>query len=276
VPVSERFLFAMLILVSATLVLFTILFTFPTAAKFVLVVVALLLDVLAFSTKFYAQFFTPFLHMKGRTVTLKDSEAFTLAPTGNAIIVRSGGDTYASAFVKIPSYRSATEMNPEEKVDFTKLFSRVMTLSKTPVKFAAQLYVINKDSYIGNIRNRLNEAEEKYGGTSLDKGASKEAVERIKGEVTMWHNLFDHVSKTQSRSLEAYAMITSQGGNEEEAVNLALQKADEVATGVSALFGIGATIMEGEEMLKFVEPDYIIPVVTAAEQIRGATMEKEV
>ncbi len=266
----------MLILVSATLIIFTLLFTFSDAAKFALIVVALLLDILAFSTKFYTRFFIPFLQMKGRTVTLSGSEAFTLAPTGNAIVVRDGGDTYASAFVKIPSYRSATEMNPDEKIDFAKLFSRAMTISKTPVKFATQLYVINKDSYISNIRSKLNEAEERYSGTSLDKGASKEQTERIKGEVTMWHNLFDHVSKTRSLSLEAYAMVTSQGGSEEEAVNLALQRADEIATGISALFGISASVMEGEEMLKFVEPDYIIPVVTAAEQLRGNTVGKEV
>lgn len=260
----------MLILVSATLILVTLLFTFSTIVKLVMVLVALLVDILAFSTKFYTQFFIPFLQMKGRVVTLNDSEAFTLAPTGNAIIVRKGSDVYASAFIKIPSYRSATEMSPEEKVDFSKMFSRVMTLSSVPVKFASQMYVINKDSYIGSIRSKLNEAEERYSGISLNKGASKEQVERTKGEVTMWHNLFDHVSKTRSQSLEPYAMITSQGGNEEEAINLALQKADEVATGISALFGINATIIEGEEMLKFVEPDYMIPVVTAAEQLRGA------
>lgn len=274
---SERLLFAILILVSMALVLFTLLFTFlPDAVKFLFVVVALLCDLLAFSTKYYFQFFIPFLGMKNRTVLLNESEAFTMAPSGNAIVVRNGQDTYASAIIRIPSYRSATEMSAEEKTDFTKMFSRVLSLARSPVKFAAQLYVIDKDNYIANIKSKLDEAEERYQGTVLNKNLPKAESERARGEVTMWHNLFDSVSKTKSQSLEAYAMVTSQGSTEEEAINLALQQADEIATGISAIFGITAGIIEGTEMLKFLEPDYMIPVVTISEQMRENSVAKQV
>jgi hypothetical protein len=267
--------FAILITVSIALVLFTLLFSLPDAVKLVMVIAALACDVLAFSTKYYYQFFFPFLHMKDRTVLLNDSEAFTMAPSGNAIVVRNGQDLYASAIVKIPSYRSATEMTPDEKTDFSRSFSRVLSLARNPVKFSAQLYVINKDNYIANIKGKLDEAEERYQSATLNKTISKAESERIRGEVTMWHNLFDSVSKTRSQSLEAYAMITSPGSTEEEAVNLALQQADEIATGISATFGISASIVEGPEILKFLEPDYMIPVVTISEQMREKTVARE-
>jgi len=272
---SERVVFSLLIMVSVVLVLFTLLFSFSDAIKFVLVIVALAFDLLAFSTKYYFQFFIPFLGMKGRTVVLNDGEAFTMAPSGNAIVARSGQDTYASAIVRIPSYRSATEMTSAEKTDFAKMFSRVLNLARNPVKFSAQLYVINKDEYIAEIKNKLDEAEERYQSTTLNKGLPKAESERVRGEVTMWHNLFDSVNKTRSLSLEAYAMITSPGNTEEEAVNLALQQADEVATGISAIFGIAASIVEGKELLKFLEPDYMIPAVTISEQMREKTVGKE-
>jgi hypothetical protein len=272
---SERMVFALLIMISVVLVLFTLLFYFSDAIKFVLVIVALAFDVLAFSTKYYFQFFVPFLGMKGRTVVLKDGEAFTMAPSGNAIVVRNGQDTYASAIVRIPSYRSATEMNPAEKTDFAKMFGRVLSLARSPVKFAAQLYVINKDEYIANIKNKLDEAEERYQSTIMNKGLPKAESERVRGEVTMWHNLFDSVNKTRSLSLEAYAMVTSPGNTEEEAVNLALQQADEIATGISAIFGIAAGLVEGKELLKFLEPDYLIPAVTISEQMREKTVDRE-
>ncbi len=135
--------------------------------------------------------------------------------------------------------------------------------------------MINKDAYINNIRNKLNDAEEKYQEAMVRKDIPKTESERIRGEVTMWHNLFDNVSKVKSQALEAYAMTTAMGGNEDEAVNLALQQADELASGISAVFGITATIAEGEEMLKFIEPDYMIPIVTASEQmnVRNASVE---
>lgn len=140
------------------------------------------------------------------------------------------------------------------------------------MKFASQLYVINKDEYIGNIRGKLNEAEERYQNLAVNQEVQKSDSERVKGEVTMWHNLYDNVSKTKSQALEAYAMVTAQGGNDEEASNLALQQADEIATGLSAVFGIGASVVEGEELLKFVEPDHMIPSVTISEQIMESSL----
>ncbi len=243
-----------------------------TVIKIVLALLAIFTDILAFSTKLYMSFFIPFLTMKGRNAIIDDTEPFTLAPSGNAIVVRRGSDIFASAFLKIPTYRSATEMNDEEKIDFSRLFSRALTITKSPVKFGAQLYVINKDAYINNIKDKLNEAEERYQNASVSKTISKADSERIRGEVTMWHNLFDSVNRVRSQALEAFAMITAQGGSEEEAINLALQQADELASGVSSVFGITATTAEGPDLLKFIEPDYMIPTATVSEQMRQRSM----
>jgi hypothetical protein len=252
--------------------IFTYIMTNSPVVDTVLALFVLLFDLLAFCTKFYTPFFVPFLQMRNRTVVLESEEPFVLVSSGNAIIIRKEGDVYASAFIRIPTYRSATEMSAEEKIDFSRLFSRALTLSKKPVKFGAQLYVINKDTYINHIVNKLNEAEEKYQNMSVNKNVSKAEAERVRGEVTMWHNLFDSVNKVKSQALEAFAMTTAYGGNEEEALNLALQQADELAVGISSIFGVTATLIEGEELLKFIEPDYMIPTVTISEQIREKSL----
>lgn len=270
--VSQRFLFAIFLIIAFTLVLVTNLLPLDAISKFVLIIIALAIDILAFSTKLYASFFVPLLRMKGRTATLSSEEAFRMAPGANAIVVRSGADILASAFVSIPTYISATEMNQNEKLDFAKLFSRVLTLTKNPVKFGAQLYVINKDDYINNIKTKLDEAEQRYQEASVNKSVDKGDADRIRGEVTMWHNLFDSVSKVKSQALEAYAMTTAQGGSEEEAINLALQQADELASGISAVFGVSASIVQGQDMLRYIEPDYMIPLVTISEQLKTSAM----
>lgn len=270
--VSQKFLFVVLLLISITLLIFTYLISNSPILDSVLAVFVLFFDLLAFTTKFYTPFFVPFLQMKNRTVVLESEEPFVLAPSGNALIIRKEGDVYATAFIRIPTYRSATEMSEEEKIDFSRLFSRALTISRRPVKFGAQLYVINKDAYISHIVSKLNEAEEKYQNMSVTKNVSKEESERVRGEVTMWHNLFDSVNKVKSQALEAFAMTTAFGGNEEEAINLALQQADELAVGISSVFGVTATLIEGEELLKFIEPDYMIPVVTITEQMREQTI----
>jgi hypothetical protein len=268
-------LFAIFMIIAFIPLAFMYVYTGNPALSLGLAILALFFDIIAFSTKLYAVFFIPFLKMKKGVVVMETEEPFVMSPSGNAIIVRKDRDVYASAFVKIPTYRSGTEMQPDEKIDFARLFSRALTISRKPVKFGAQLYVINKDAYINNIRNKLNEAEERYQEAIVKKDISKADAERIRGEVTMWHNLFDNVSKVKSQALEAYAMTTALGGNEEEAVNLALQQADELCAGISSVFGVTATIAEGEDMLKFVEPDYMIPLVTISEQIRERTVTGE-
>lgn len=265
---SQKQLFVSLFVASVLPLLAIYMLGLPEVVNFVLAILVLALDVLAFSTKLYMSFFMPFTKMKNHTAVLYEDDAFTMVPSGNAIISRRYGATYASAFVKIPSYRSATEMNQEEKVDFSRLFSRALTITNEPVKYATQLYVINKDEYISNIRNKLDEAEERYQNASVDKDITKRESERISGEVTMWHNLYDSVNKVRSQALEAFAMVSSEGGTEEEAVSLALQRADDVAAGVSSVFGVTATIVEGEELLRLIEPDHMIPLVTVSEQIR--------
>ncbi|MDE1873658.1 MAG: hypothetical protein KGI04_00875 [Candidatus Micrarchaeota archaeon] len=273
--ISQKFLFSILMLISLIFIIGIYLLDVPAVFKLVLAVLALAFDLLAFSTKLYMSFFIPFLKAKNRTVTLEADEAFNMAPSGNAIVVRRGGSVYASAFITIPTYRSATEMNNEEKIDFARLFSRALTISKSSVKFATQLYVINKDAYISNIRGRLDEAEEKYQNASMNPQMKKADSERTRGEATMWHNLYDNVNKVGSQALEAFAMVSAEGGTEEEAINLVLQRADEIASGVSSVFGVSAAVVEGEDLLRFVEPDHMIPPITVGEQLREKNMAAE-
>ncbi len=273
---SQRFLFALMLIASCTFLLFIYILPPNPLQKFIFAILCLLFDLIAFSTKLYMDFLVPMLKMRGRTIVVDDEEAFVLAPSGEAITVRKGGDIFASAFVKIPSYRSGTEMTPEEKVEFAKLFGRALTITNRPVRFGAQLYVINKDKYIGNIRDKLNEVEERYQRATMNKDISKGEAERIRGEVTMWHNLLDNVNKVKSHALDAFAMITEQGNTEEEAVTLVTQQANELVAGLSSIFGIAANVVVGEDILRYIEPDYMIPVVTETEQLRGKIAEEGV
>ncbi len=270
--ISQNILFASFLVVAFGIIAINIVVPLPAAVQIFLLVIALAADVVAFSTRYYAYMFGPFFKMKNGKVTLNDSEAFTLSPSGNAIIVREGEGVWATSYIRVPVYKSGTEMSPEEKVDFSSLFSRVVTLSKDPFRIATQLSVINKDDYLNRIRDKMNAAEERYQRIVGDQAAKKPAVERVKGEVTMWHNLFDNVTKAQSNALSTYVMVSAYGGSEDEAVNIVLRKADELASGIGAIFGVAPTMVQGTDMLAFVEPEYIIPVGTVSEQIRQKTV----
>lgn len=245
------------------------------AVSAVLAILALLVALAAFLTKDYVYLLDAVRNRKGNTLVLGSEEAFVLTPSGNALIRRENGSVYASCFVRIPIYRSATEMSNEEKIELSKLFGRVLTLSKEPIRLSAQLYMINKDKYIERLRNMLNESEEKYRGMQSISGGERqqEMIDRIRGEVTMWRNLLENVSKSRSQVLVLYAMASAIGGTDEEAATLAYNQAEDLAGGISATLGVNATVVTGNDMLAFVEPDFMIPMETVSERLREKTME---
>ena len=240
-----------------------------------LAIIAILVSLAAFLTKDYLYLLDAVKKRKDRTLILGDGEASTIAPSGNAMVRRENGKIYGSAFVKIPMYRSSTEMNDEEKTEISKMFGRILTLSKNPIKLSAQLYMINKDEYINKLRDILNRSEERYRNiqASKDPGSSKSGEQaRIRGEITMWRNLLDNVSSSRSQSLVLYAMVSAIGGTEEEAANIAYSQAEDLAGGISATLGVTASVVTGKEILSFVEPDFMIPTETISERMHQKTI----
>ncbi|MCL4553091.1 MAG: hypothetical protein M1305_06030, partial [Candidatus Marsarchaeota archaeon] len=173
----------------------------------------------------------------------------------------------------IPLYRSGTEMSDAEKLDMAKLFSRVLTVTKNTVKIASQVYIVNKDDYIARIRQKLDESEAKLRSIPAEPGNEK-ARTRAEGEMTMWHNLLNNVSSSKSEAMVSYAMVSAFGTNDEEASAIAYQRAEEIASGISAILGISAYVAHGDEILDFVQPDRSVPAETVNELIRQKSMQE--
>lgn len=267
----KTILFAVLFISAFVLLILEFVLPLGPLVSSLLAVIALILDVLAFSVRFYSYIFVPFLHMKDKKVVLSNEEAYVLSPTENSIITRSGDRIFATVFVKIPVYKSGTEMTDEERISFAKLFGSLATLSTSPVRITSQVYIINKDEYISQIRERLDKAEITYRQVSEDKTAAKGAVERANGEITMWHNMLDNIVQAESHALVTFATVTAEGGTDEEATNVAIQRGDEIAAGIGATLGVTPTIVSGDELLLFVDPERAVPYSTISEGIRENT-----
>ncbi len=240
--------------------------------SFILMGFALVLDVMAFSVRFYSYIYIPLMRMRDKKIVLSNSEPFFFSTSNNTIITRETDAFRASAFIKIPLYKSATEMSDQNKYDFADMFGKMVTLGKYPIMFASAMYIVNKEAYMENIRRRLNEAEEKYRELMNDDKAPKEQVERSNGEVTMWHNLADNVAKSQSSAMLTYAMVTAEGGTAEEAHTIVMQRAEEITAGIGTLTGISPIVMAGDDILALLEPEYAIPLTVVNEQIRERTV----
>lgn len=237
-------------------------------------IIALFFSVLGFSTRYYSYLYIPLFKSRKRNIILSNKESFILSPSGNTIIVQDSAGTYATAFVKIPIFRSSTEMTESEKLDLGRTFSRVLTLTKETTKFSSEMYVVNKDEYISRVRTKLEDTSEKLREEQSSQPSDPVKINRLKGELTMWENLISNISTSRSESLTTYNMVSAFGQNEEEASSIAYQKAEEIAAGISAALGVTAYIAEGEELLSLIEPNYMIPVETVNEIIRQKSIKE--
>ncbi len=267
-----------LLMVSAMLLIISVALPvsiMPYFAKLILLLLAVMVDILAFSSRYYAYLLMPILKQRSRHIILSKEDAYWMATSADSILHRNKEDYIATVYISIPLYLSATEMPDEQKLEFSRQVSRLVGIARDPVRFTSQMYVMNKDSYIQQLRDAINLSENEEAELEQKPDASKDAIERVKGKTAMWRNLLDSISKDLSFELISYASVSGVGSKEYEAVSVAQQKARELMSGIGSIFGITPSIITGMQLKKFIEPDSLIPFSTVTEQI-NKNLEEEV
>jgi hypothetical protein len=225
-----------------------------------------LFDVLAFASRYYTFLILPFARQRKKNIVISDQTPYWLSSTGESIIRREAQDFIATVYINIPIYVSASEMTDEEKARFTMQVSRLVGLSKEPVRFTAELYLMNKDSYIQKLKDTISRIEDDEAKLVEQKKESPE-LEHLRGELSMWRKMLDNVSSYTSYELGTFAAVSARGVKESEAISFAQQRARELMSGIGTVLGVSPNIVVGNEILKYVEPEYLIPYSTITEQI---------
>jgi hypothetical protein len=241
--------------------------------KILLLLLVVFFDVLAFSSRFYTYIMMPLITQRKRHVVLNNEDAYWLSGSSDAILHKENDEFTATVYVKIPLYRSGTEMTREEKLEFTKQVSRLVGTSKEPARFTSLLYVMNKDLYIQNLRDTISSAEHRE-SELIAGNAPQNELERVRGQLNMWHNMLDNVGAATSLELMIYASVSAKGVKEYEAISAAQQRARELISGTASIFGVAPSIVTGDAILKFVEPEFLIPYSTISEQIARNVREQ--
>ena len=185
--------------------------------KVPLLFLALLLDVLAFSSRYYTYLMIPFFEQRRRNVVLSTEQPYWISTTSDSIMTKVGEEFIATMYINIPLYISSTEMNDDEKLAFSSN-NALFGISKDPVRFTTELYVMNKDSYIQQLRDMISGVENEESAL-LAKEASQSELERVRGKLSMWRKMLDNVSKATSLELASFASLSARGSKEFEAIN---------------------------------------------------------
>ncbi|MGC8649246.1 MAG: hypothetical protein ACP5UN_03465 [Candidatus Micrarchaeia archaeon] len=268
---EQKKLFLFLGLFSASLFIILIDISVSTTilsplAKFIILIIALFVDTLAISSRFYSYLIIPVFKQMKRHVVLSNEDPYWIASSSDSILHKEGEEYIATVYIKIPLYKSETEMAPEEKLEFARQTSRLLGQSHLPIRFTQEMRIMNKDAYIDTIQNMITDAENEE-SRLMAQNASPNELSKIRGKLGMWRGILDNTNKSNSLELIIYSSVSGKGSQEFEAVGVAQQRAREAMSAVTSIFGITPSIITGDELLKFVEPEYMIPYSTISEQI---------
>ncbi|MGC8572138.1 MAG: hypothetical protein ACP5RI_00285 [Candidatus Micrarchaeia archaeon] len=243
--------------------------------KIIILLAALFLDMLAISSRFYSYLIIPMLKQMRRHVVLSKEDPYWIASSSDSILHKEGEDYFATVYIKIPLYRSETEMEDDEKLEFAQQTSRLMGQSRMPIRFTHEMRIMDKDAYISTIKDKISEAEDQE-SKLIDANAPAQELAKARGKLSMWRNMLDVMNKSSALELLTYISVSAKGSQEFEAIGIAQQRAQEAISAVSSIFGIDASIVTGDELLKFVEPEYMIPYSTISEEITKSIREQVV
>ncbi|MCL5423666.1 MAG: hypothetical protein M1385_01110 [Candidatus Marsarchaeota archaeon] len=268
---QKIFLFGILIIAAFALIIAGALIPsqiLPYPIKIIIYILAIFLDVLAFATRYYTYIMMPLFKQRKKNITLDVQEPYWIAGSNDAIVRKIGEEFIATTFILIPLYRSATEMSVDEKLSFGAQIGRLISINTEPVRYSTQLHVMDKEAYLSSIRDSLNMSENEIIELT-QKNASQHELDNAKGRVTMWRNMMERMSIEQSFELMLYASVSASGTKEYEATSIVQQRARDLMSGISSTLGITTSIITGNEMLKVIEPDHLIPYSNVRKQINA-------
>lgn len=237
------------------------------APKLLLLILSVLFDVLAFASRYYTYLILPLVRQRKRHAVINEHTAYWLSTTGDCIVKKEGDDYIATAYINIPLYVSASEMSDDDKLMFASQVSKLVGISRDPVRFTTELYLMNKDEYIQKLKENIVEIEDEQAKMSSNKKTPPNELEHVKGKLSMWRKMLDNVSNGTSFELNTFATISAKGTKEFEAITMVQQKARDLMNGMASILGVPPSIVVGNELLKYIEPEYLIPFTTITEQI---------
>ncbi|MGC8669651.1 MAG: hypothetical protein ACP5TL_00670 [Candidatus Micrarchaeia archaeon] len=243
--------------------------------KLLLLIIGIIFTFFAFASRFYLYMIVPLFQQHSRHLVLSNEGAYWLATTSDAILRKDGDEFVATTFISIPIYVSSTEMNPDEKLNFARQVGRLLSITNYPMRVTSQLYVMNKDSYIQQLREKISTVENEEAKLTQENAKSSE-INKVHGELAMWKKMLDNISSETSLEFTIYASISAKGVKEFEAVNYVHQKASEIMSGIGATLGVVPSLVIGNDIFKFIEPEFLIPYSTVSEQITKNLQEQVV
>lgn len=207
----------------------------------------------------YGYIIIPFITQRTKTIMITDT-GYEIPPEQDVIVKNVNDVYYASCFLVLKIYESATEKSMEENISYNQYFERAISNLKYVTKISYLLYVED----VGEKRKML---ETKRAEAQLRLAREKEKPEpdvlkldKYEREVAHWDAQLSKLIKgVKPMGVIAYAMTTATGISKEAAIAAARTQANELKTVLANALNVEVLQLVGDEMLKCFEWERFYP-----------------
>ncbi|MCX6778479.1 MAG: hypothetical protein NT157_06390 [Candidatus Micrarchaeota archaeon] len=236
---------------------FTI-FIAMTTAGWLFAIIAAFFFSLSLATYKYGYLLVPVFTKFARIVEIHDR--FEIPPGQQAILKQVGNSYYASVFLYVRIYDSVTDKTVDETQSYVEYFERAISSVKYVTKFAMMVYMKDLIKYREKIETKRAEAQLRLSREREKSEPDVLRIDRYEREISMWDSQLSRIaSGVKPMGALCYVMTTASGVSKEAAVAQALNQANELRATISNALNTDVVIVDGEDMKRCFEWEYILP-----------------
>lgn len=209
----------------------------------------------------YGYIFVPLITQFTKVVVLTDT-GYEI-PSSQDVIVKKGatGVYYASVFLGIRIFESASEKSPEQNLAYNEFFERAISNLKFVTKISYLLYVEDVSDKRKTIETRRAEAQLRLARERDKPEPDVLKLDRFEREVAKWDAELNKLIKgVKPMGAVAYAMTTGTGITKEAAIAAARSQANELKAVLTNALNVEIEVLTADEMLKAFEWEKMIPL----------------
>ena len=207
----------------------------------------------------YGYMLVPLITQRTNMVLMTDT-GYEVPPTQDVILKKVGGLYYASSFLGIKIFESATEKTLEQNIAYNEDFERAISNIKYVAKVSYMLYAEDVGEERRKIETKKAEAQLRLSREREKTEPDVLRIDKYEREVAMWDTQLGKLTKgLRPMGVLAYAMTTASGVSKEAAMAAVRSQARELKVTLSNSLNVQVEPLAADQMLKCFEWEKAMP-----------------
>jgi hypothetical protein len=208
----------------------------------------------------YGYILVPLITQRTNIIMMSDL-GYEVPPTQDVIVKSTNGVFYASAFLGLNIFESATEKSAEETIAYSQFFERAISNLKYVTKIAYMLFVEDVGEKRKTIETRRAEAQLRLQRERDKPQPDAVTVDRFERDVAIWDTQLQRLIKgVKPMGIVAYVQTSAVGLSKDAAIAAVRAQSNELRTVLANALNVDVVPLAGDQMLKCFEWEKFFPI----------------